>query len=202
MLRERSPKASCHLEQLASLIEVKEQTARLLPVAERTRSLFQKGDAAEPIGRGKAKEENAQLSLGFVAISRRRKRALGWGDTGAPHKGETVSDPRSPVYDSFVGARPSAKPFKRIPGRRRRRPRRPLLAACPGVFCSLIPHRRMRSAGSTWRSRAQEEPGVLIWIPSLTLVCAFMETVKTATRRRPRCARPPNAQKLKHWTQP
>src|SRR3954469_23429187 len=38
-----------HLEQLASLIEVKGSTARLLPVAERTRSLFQKGDAAGPI---------------------------------------------------------------------------------------------------------------------------------------------------------
>src|ERR1039458_6464311 len=53
-----------HLEQLASLIEVKGSTARLLPVAERTRSLFQKGDAAEPIGRGKAKKKSAQLSLG------------------------------------------------------------------------------------------------------------------------------------------
>ena len=46
-----------HLEQLASLIEVKGATARLLPVAERTRSLFQKGDAAAPIGRGKAKKK-------------------------------------------------------------------------------------------------------------------------------------------------
>jgi adenine-specific DNA methylase len=37
-----------HLEQLTSLIEVKGATARLLPVTERTRSLFQKADAAAP----------------------------------------------------------------------------------------------------------------------------------------------------------
>lgn len=81
-----------HLEQLASLIEVKGATARLLPVAERTRSLFQKGDAAEPIGRGKAKKKSAQLSLGFVADLEEAEASGGWGDTGAPHKGETVLD--------------------------------------------------------------------------------------------------------------
>jgi putative DNA methylase len=53
-----------HLEQLASLIEVKRATARLLSVAERTRSLFQKGETAESIGRAKAKKKSAQLSLG------------------------------------------------------------------------------------------------------------------------------------------
>jgi adenine-specific DNA methylase len=81
-----------HLEQLASLIEVKGSTARLLPVAERTRSLFQKGDAAAPIGRGKAKKKSAQLSLGFVADLKEAEASGGWDDTGAPHKGETVLD--------------------------------------------------------------------------------------------------------------
>jgi hypothetical protein len=81
-----------HLEQLASLIEVKGTTARLLPVAERTRSLFQKGNAAEPIGRGKAKKQSVQLSLGFVADLEEAEASGGWGDTGAPHKGETVLD--------------------------------------------------------------------------------------------------------------
>ena len=81
-----------HLEQLASLIEVKGSTARLLPVAERTRSLFQKGDAAEPISRSKAKKKSAQLSLGFVADLEEAEASGGWGDTGAPHKGETVLD--------------------------------------------------------------------------------------------------------------
>ena len=81
-----------HLEQLASLIEVKGSTARLLPVAERTRSLFQKGEAAAPIGRGKAKKRDAQLSLGFVADLEEAEASSGWGETGAPHKGETVLD--------------------------------------------------------------------------------------------------------------
>jgi hypothetical protein len=81
-----------HLEQLASLIEVKGATARLLPVAERTRSLFQKGDATEPIGVGKAKKKSAQLSLGFVSDLEEAEVSGGWGATGAPHKGETVLD--------------------------------------------------------------------------------------------------------------
>src|SRR6266446_10778522 len=81
-----------HLEQLATLIEVKGGRARLLPVAERTRSLFQKGDAAEPIGLGKAKKKSAQLSLGFVEDLEEAEASGGWGDTGAPHKGETVLD--------------------------------------------------------------------------------------------------------------
>ena len=81
-----------HLEQLASLIEVKGSTARLLPVAERTRSLFQKGEASAPIGRGKAKKKSAQLSLGFVADLEEAEASGGWGDTAAPHKGETVLD--------------------------------------------------------------------------------------------------------------
>ena len=81
-----------HLERLASLIEVKGATARLLPVAERTRSLFQKGDASAPIGRGRAKKKSAQLSLGFVADLEEAEASGGWSDTGAPHTGKTVLD--------------------------------------------------------------------------------------------------------------
>jgi adenine-specific DNA methylase len=81
-----------HLEQLASLIEVKGATARLLPVAERTRSLFQRGEATAPINRSKARKKSAQFSLGFVADLEESDARDGWGDTGAPHKGETVLD--------------------------------------------------------------------------------------------------------------
>jgi adenine-specific DNA methylase len=81
-----------HLDQLASIIEVKGATARLLPVADRTRSLFQKGQAVGPIDRGKAKKKSAQLSLGFVADLEEGEANDGWGDAGAPHKGETVLD--------------------------------------------------------------------------------------------------------------
>jgi hypothetical protein len=81
-----------HLEQLTSLIEVKGSTARLLPVAERTRTLFREGDAAEPVRRRAMKKKAAQLSLGFVADIEEAEATGVWGDTGAPHKGETVLD--------------------------------------------------------------------------------------------------------------
>jgi putative DNA methylase len=81
-----------HLEQLATLIEVRGSTARLLPVAERTRSLFQKGEAAALIGRGKAKRKTAQLSLGFVADLEEAEASGGWGESGAPYTGQTVLD--------------------------------------------------------------------------------------------------------------
>jgi putative DNA methylase len=81
-----------HLEGLASLIEVKGATARLLPVAERAQSLFQKGDAATSIQHVEAKKKGAQFSLGFVAEIEEIEANAGWGDTGAPHNGETVLD--------------------------------------------------------------------------------------------------------------
>jgi hypothetical protein len=78
-----------HLDQLTSLIEVKGEVARLLPVAERTRSLFHKADGAVPTGR--VKKKSAQLSLDFMDELDEAE-AGGWGETGAPHKGETVLD--------------------------------------------------------------------------------------------------------------
>lgn len=81
-----------HLEHLASLIEVKGSTARLLPVVERTRSLFQKGETAAPIRPVRAKRKNGQLSMGFVADLEESEQSGGWGETGAPQKGETVLD--------------------------------------------------------------------------------------------------------------
>jgi putative DNA methylase len=81
-----------HLEQLSSLVEVKGATARLLPVVERTRSLFQKGDAAAPTGGGKVRKKSAQLALGFMAELEEAESSGSWGDAGAPHKGETVLD--------------------------------------------------------------------------------------------------------------
>jgi putative DNA methylase len=81
-----------HLEQLESLIEVKGAAARLLPVAERTRSLFQKEDQTALTGRRQGKMKNAQLSLGFVAELEQAEASSGWSDTGTPHKGETVLD--------------------------------------------------------------------------------------------------------------
>jgi hypothetical protein len=81
-----------HLEQLATLIEVKGETARLLPVAERTHALFHKGETVVQSSRSKAKKKNDQFSLGFVADLDEAEESGGWGATGAPEKGETVLD--------------------------------------------------------------------------------------------------------------
>jgi hypothetical protein len=81
-----------HLEALSTLVEVKGSSARLLPVAERTRSLFQKVEPVGPNSRVKAKEKKGQLSMGFVADLEEAEESGGWGDTGAPQKGETVLD--------------------------------------------------------------------------------------------------------------
>ena len=81
-----------HLEQLSSLVEIKGSTARLLSVADRTRSLFQKGDDSTLANSAKKKKRSAQLSLGFVAELEEAETSSGWGETGAPHRGETVLD--------------------------------------------------------------------------------------------------------------
>ncbi len=81
-----------HLEGLSTLIEVKGSTARLMPVAERTWSLFQKGEAATATGRGKPKRKSGQLSMEFVADLEEAEESGGWGEAGAPQQGETVLD--------------------------------------------------------------------------------------------------------------
>ncbi len=81
-----------HLEALSTLVEVKGATARLLPVAERTRSLFQMGEAATLSGGRKSKRKTGQLTLVFVADLEEAEESGGWGGTGAPQKGESVLD--------------------------------------------------------------------------------------------------------------
>jgi len=54
-----------HLEDLATLVEFKGKTARLLPVAERAKSLFGEAEKASATSAGKKKRR--QLALGFVA---------------------------------------------------------------------------------------------------------------------------------------
>jgi adenine-specific DNA methylase len=81
-----------HLEALSTLVEVKGSTARLLPVAERTRSLFHRGEAATLGGRSKSKKKTGQLSLGFVADLEEAEESGGWGGAGAPQRGESVLD--------------------------------------------------------------------------------------------------------------
>jgi putative DNA methylase len=79
-----------HLESLTSLVEAKGESARLLPVAERTRGLFGAGESDSPTKARKSKK--AQLQLGFVADLEQAEEAGSWGSKGAPTLGKTVLD--------------------------------------------------------------------------------------------------------------
>lgn len=79
-----------HLENLTSLVEIKGDIARLLPVAERTRALFGKDEAQAP-GTVKRKKE-AQLKLGFEAELKEVEESGGWGQKGSPRLGNTALD--------------------------------------------------------------------------------------------------------------
>lgn len=76
-----------HLEKLQSLVEVKGDKARLLPVAERTRALFGKDEAEAPKAKKKKKE---QLSM-FAEIEEAEEAGT-WGAKNVPHLGNTTLD--------------------------------------------------------------------------------------------------------------
>ena len=77
-------------ETLTSLVEIKGDIARLLPVAERTRRLFGKDESRTPVNTRKKK--SPQLQLGFVAELEEAEEAGSWGSKGAPTQGSTVLD--------------------------------------------------------------------------------------------------------------
>lgn len=79
-----------HLESLGSLVEVRGEVARLLPVAERTRKLFGADESDSPTKIRKKKK--AQLQLGFVAELEQAEETGSWGSKGAPSVGKTVLD--------------------------------------------------------------------------------------------------------------
>jgi hypothetical protein len=79
-----------HLEKLDSIVEVKSDTARLLPVSERTRYLFGKDEAQAPSA--KSKKKNAQMRLGFMQEIEDFETKEGWGVKSSPIAGTTVLD--------------------------------------------------------------------------------------------------------------
>jgi hypothetical protein len=79
-----------HLEELTSLVELDGETARLLPVAERTRALFATESSRVETVRPKRKQ--GQLKLGFVAELEQAEQETAGGDVSAPAKGVTVLD--------------------------------------------------------------------------------------------------------------
>jgi adenine-specific DNA methylase len=80
-----------HLEDLTSLVKVKGDKARLLPVAERTKALFGKDDSAPAAKKGKKKAKQ-QMAFSFQAELEAAEEKQGWGVTGAPASGQTVLD--------------------------------------------------------------------------------------------------------------
>jgi adenine-specific DNA methylase len=79
-----------HLEKLSTVVEVKGDTARLLPVSERTRYLFGKEEAQSPTTKRKKKEP--QLKLGFMQEIEDIETKEGWGAKSSPKAGSTVLD--------------------------------------------------------------------------------------------------------------
>ncbi|MBP8988702.1 MAG: DUF1156 domain-containing protein [Clostridia bacterium] len=79
-----------HLEHLQSLIEVKGDKARLLPVSERTKSLFGKDESESPSSHRKKK--TAQLELGFIEEIEKVEQEGSWGQKNMPQLGNTRLD--------------------------------------------------------------------------------------------------------------
>jgi hypothetical protein len=77
-----------HLEHLASLVEVKGETARLLPVAERTKALFGKEGTETPAAKRK---KSAQLSLPGL-LEELEQEGSGWTLQNAAKPGTTTLD--------------------------------------------------------------------------------------------------------------
>ncbi len=79
-----------HLEQCETLVEVKGDKARLLPVAERTTHLFGKGTQAGASGSGRRKKEK-QKTL-FAKLDEAEAAEAGWTSIKGPAPGSTVLD--------------------------------------------------------------------------------------------------------------
>lgn len=79
-----------HLEELNSLVQIKGETARLLPVAERTRALFGKDSGRAP--RAQPRKKQGQLKLGFVEDPEPAEEEARVSDVSDPEKGVTVLD--------------------------------------------------------------------------------------------------------------
>lgn len=79
-----------HLEQSESFVEVKGETARLLPVADRTKHLFGKEAEAQPAGRKKKKPMQPSL---FEELNEAEEvGGGGWKELKGPPPGTTVLD--------------------------------------------------------------------------------------------------------------
>ena len=77
-----------HLEQLAGVVEVKGDTARLLPISERARHLFGKDEGKAPAKRGKKVQQRTL----FDEPGEGGHEGGSWGELNVPQVGATVLD--------------------------------------------------------------------------------------------------------------
>jgi putative DNA methylase len=91
-----------HLEELTSVVEVKGDKARLLPVSERTRHLFGKDDAEAP----KTKKKSKQMKLFEAELEEAED--SGWGKKGVPPIGKTTLDRIHQAMILFAAGRSEA----------------------------------------------------------------------------------------------
>lgn len=81
-----------HLEDLGNLIEIAGDTARLLPVAERTSFLFGKEQSAAPLAtRGRKQDDQLRFEL-FQELTQPATADVAWGEKAVSKPGETTLD--------------------------------------------------------------------------------------------------------------
>lgn len=79
-----------NLDHLQSLVEVKGDKARLLPVSERTKALFGKDESESPVSNRKKK--SSQMELGFMEAVEKAEQEGSWGQKNVPLLGNTRLD--------------------------------------------------------------------------------------------------------------
>ena len=119
-----------NLEQLDSLVEIKGDTARLLPVAERARSLFGKSE-----GKISSKRKSKEPQLDLFKVLEDAESDGNFADASISRPGETVLD-RIHQTDDPIRCR-SRRSGEAFPCRRWRRPRPTLLAPGPSTLRPL-----------------------------------------------------------------
>ena len=95
-----------NLENLTSLVQVKGDKARLLPVSERSPYLFGKDAGQAPVKR--PKKEHKQLSLFDTSQSTADEVSEDWGDTNIENQGKTVLDRIHQTMILFAAGRSEA----------------------------------------------------------------------------------------------
>ncbi len=81
-----------HLDDLTNLVEISGETARLLPVAERTKYLFGKDQGSSPVApKGRKKDDQLKFDL-FQELTASTDAEAAWGEKAVAKPGETTLD--------------------------------------------------------------------------------------------------------------